>query len=353
MLGLADFGRGENEHTAREDYLVPLSVWAEGWPALKDLIEPLVDGKLRGAATVKRSADLSVGIGTDVVVAGYRPKVYVEREVDDLARRALDERGGVVVVGRPLSGKSRLAVELLREDPRAVLVIPRLDSPAPPESFEASGFAGEDAVLLFDDLHRTAETFQTLAWRRAFEEATGRPCKVVCASRDGGDWRRVETEQGRLLQELGEEATVFASRVGEPSRQRGEDLPREQGRELADELSMGAAEFRRRFDGTPGSLLLDLDDMRRRYEGLREEHRGGVSMSRLLDSAKLLYKVRLPMLPHPLVRAVAERMRGSGPVDRETWEALVRRTREEGFAELDEETGDIRYYPPYLERCVT
>jgi tetratricopeptide (TPR) repeat protein len=352
VLGLAHFGRQENEHSAREDYLVPVSVWAEGWPALEDLIVPLLDQQLRGAATVKRSTDLSVGLGADVVVAGYRPEVYAEREVDDLARSALNERGGVVVVGRPLSGKSRMAAEILREYPRALVVIPRAHSPAPPEGFEASGCWGEEAILLFDDLHRTAETSQTLAWRRAFEEATGRPCKVVCTSRDGEDWRHVEAEQGRLLQQLGEEARVFTSAVGEPGRQRGEDLPTKQARRLADELGMGAAEFEQRFDGTPGSLLLDLADMRSRYERLRDEYRGRVSMGRLLDSAKLLYRAWLPAFPDALVRAVVEQVRGTGQVDQETWETLLRRTREEGFVELDDESRTISFYPPYLERCV-
>jgi len=352
VLGLAHFGREESKHTGREDYLVPLCVWVEGWPALEELIEPLVDEKLRASATVKRSRGLSAGVGADVVVAGYRTDVYAERNVDALARRALDEHDGVIVIGRPLSGKSRLAVQLLLDDPRAVVVIPRPHSPAPPEGFEASGFVGESAVLFFDDLHRTAGTSQVLAWRRVFEEATGRPCKVVCTCRDGGDWRSVEIEQAHLLRELGDGATVFTSRVGEPGHQAGEDLSLERGRELADELGMGAAEFGRRFDGTPGSLLLDLADMRRRYEALRNEERGGVSMSRLLDSAKLFYRAHLPMLPGALVKAAAERIRGSGPIDPEVWDSLVRRTSEEGFAQFDEETGDLLHYAPYLERCV-
>lgn len=352
VLGLAHFGRAEAPYRAREAYLVPLSAWAEGWFALEDLVEPLVDEKLRRSATVRRGTDLAAGIGKDVIVAGYRPELYAEREADERARRALDGLGGVIVVGRPLSGKSRLTVELLRKNPRAVVVIPKPHTLAPPERFEASGFADEDAILLFDDLHRMAETSQTLAWRQALEEATGHPCKVVCTSRDGADWRQVEIEQGRLLDDLGDGATVFTSRVEGPSRQDGEDLTGERGWELAEDLGMNAAEFERRFDGTPGSLLLDLADMRRRYEKLRDEHRGGVSMGRLLDSIKLLYKARLPAFPDALVRAVAERVRGTGPLDQETWETLLRRTREEGFVGLDDETRAITFYAPYLERCV-
>lgn len=352
VLGLAHFGREERRDRARENYLVPLSVWAEGWPALEGLIGPLVDERLRAAAIVKRGSELTVGLGADVVVAGYRPDVYTDREADDLARRGLDERGGVVVVGRPLSGKSRLVAELLRESPDAVVVVPRPESLGPPD-FEASGFLGHDVVLLFDDLHQTARSSRPLAWIRAFAEATGHRCKAVCTSRDGSGWSTLEAEQQRLLEFLGkEEAMVFTSRVEGPRHATGEDLSEEQGWELARDLGIGAAEFDRRFDHTPGSLLLDLDQMGERYRSLRDEHRGGVPMSRLLDSAKVLLRARHPGVSHDLVRAVAERVRGSSVLDEETWEALLRRTREEGFAQLDEESGSIRYYTPYLERCV-
>jgi tetratricopeptide (TPR) repeat protein len=353
VLGLAHFGRRENEYSAREDYLVPLSTWADGWPALGDLIEPLVDEKLRDAATVKRSVDLSIGLGADVLVPDYRPELYLEREVDRLANRALDERGGVVVVGRPLSGKSRLASELLRRNPRTLVVVPKPNNTAPPGNFEVSGFSGEEAIILFDDLHRTAKISQTAAWRRTLEEATGRLCKVICTSRDGEDWREVETEQGRLLEALGkEEAIVFTSKVGDLNRQWGEDLSGDQGWDLANEIGMDAAEFGRRFDGTPGSLLLDLDDMRRRYEALRDENRNGISMGRLLDALKLLYRVGVPAMSDAMLRSVVEQVRGSGPLDEETWDTLHRRTGEEGFIALEEGTKTISSYAPYLEQCV-
>jgi Trypsin-like peptidase domain len=74
VLGLAHFGRTETPHRSREAYLVPLSAWAEGWPELEGLIEPLVDEKLRGAATVKRAAGLSVGIGADWSLRTFGPR---------------------------------------------------------------------------------------------------------------------------------------------------------------------------------------------------------------------------------------------------------------------------------------
>ena len=71
----------------------------------------------------------------------------------------------------------------------------------------------------------------------------------------------------------------------------GEDLSESEGRQLASALHMPDREFQRRFDGTPGSLTLDLEEMRERYNrlSLPSEFIGEISMACLLDSAKLLY----------------------------------------------------------------
>jgi hypothetical protein len=44
----------------------------------------------------------------------------------------------------------------------------------------------------------------------------------------------------------------------------------------------------KRFDGTPGSLALDLSAMRQRYLRIRDTPIGSIADTRILDSAKLL-----------------------------------------------------------------
>lgn len=323
-----------------------MTVWAEGWPALAELIEPLIDKNLRAAATVKRVDDLEVG--KDIVIARYRSDLYLKREVEQQSRDALERRGGAVIVGRPKSGKTRLALKLLQERPEAVAIIPHPESSRPPDTFEPSGLDGYETILFFDDIHRTAETTQPLSWRRKFEEAFGNSCSLICTARDGDDWKLVNNKQRLLLDALGQEATVFTSRFAG----QGHDLSFEQGRRLAEAAGLSRAEFHQRFDGTPGSLLLNVDDMRRRYYQLRDEQRSGVSMSRLLDSAKLLYVANQPSARAAMLRAVAEEIRGDGPMSTEAWETLGRRTQEEGFAQFDG-TGTFSIYRPYLEQCVS
>src|SRR5260370_22340393 len=76
VLGLAHFSRPAGPDQQREVYLVPLGVWAQGWPALAALIEPLIDPRLRHAATVKPARSLE--IGPDVLIPGYRSDVYTQ-----------------------------------------------------------------------------------------------------------------------------------------------------------------------------------------------------------------------------------------------------------------------------------
>lgn len=350
VLGLVHFARKEGVAHAREDYLVPLSAWSERWSALDALVEPLVDGNLRAVAIVKKASDLN--IGDDLIIAGYRQDVYEERGLEKKAREALAHRGGVVFVGRPKAGKTRLVLELLKQNPNAIVVIPRGNA-LPPRAFEASGFRREDLVLLFDDLHRIAETAQPVQWHSKLSAVTDGYCRLVCTTRDGTDWKTIRRTQEGLLDSLGwDAATVFASRTGEPGTEKGEDFSKDQGKRLADTLAMSPEEFDRRFDGTPGSLILNLDDMGRRYEALREENLGGVPMSRLLDAAKLLRKGGQESLTDRALRAVSERIRGDGRISADGWEALHRRSQEEGFGHLDAD-GVFQVYSPYLEQCVS
>jgi tetratricopeptide (TPR) repeat protein len=222
----------------------------------------------------------------------------------------------------------------------------------PPDTFEPSGLSEYELAIFFDDLHRTAEVMQPVAWRRKLEEACGRSCLLVSTSRNGEDWKRVEKEQEHLLNVLGRYSIVHTSKfVDDWGEEKGEDLSAEEARQLASALGLSEEGVDRRFDGTPGSLLLDLNSMKDRYTRLRNERWGNVSMSRVLDSAKLLNQARLSSLREPILRNVAERVRGNASMSDETWDALRRRTQQEGFGRFDQE-GLLRVYRPYLEQCV-
>jgi hypothetical protein len=122
VLGLTHFSRPAGSDQEREVYMVPLSVWGDGWPALQQLIEPLIDSRLRHVAKVKSVN--SIGIGTDIIIAGYMPDIYISLAAEQQARQALEKVGGVIIVGKPKSGKTRLAWQLIQERKDALVVMP-------------------------------------------------------------------------------------------------------------------------------------------------------------------------------------------------------------------------------------
>ena len=347
VLGFTHFSRGEGPGHTREAYVIPLRAWAEDWPALAEMIRPLIDIKLRNTALIKEARDLE--IGTDIVCAGYEGRVYLERQVDEQAREALNEKSGCIVVGRPKSGKTRLIWNLLRENPEKPVIMPYSD--LPPSQWEAAGLEGKACFVFFDDLHQD-RTAQPLSWQRMIQERTNAEVLLVCTTRDGRDWKAVQDSRNMLVELFSGKGTVYTSRTSDYGGQRGEDLSDEEGRRLQEHLKMNEDEYLVRFDGTPGSLLLDLQEMQKRYERLVEEDFGGISMSRLLNCAKLLYRCGQSPITTQTLRRVAEGLLGDGTVGREAWCRVCRRTEEEGFGRFDPDR-NFQIYKPYLEKYVS
>jgi tetratricopeptide (TPR) repeat protein len=309
-----------------------------------------LDDRLLAQATVKRIKEVRPGLrsaNADVAIADFRPDVFIARKADREAAQVLDACGGLVLIGRPLSGKTRAALEVMRRSPEAVVVIPREDRPP---DFSRDGLRGKDVILFIDDLHLVAPTLDLMGWLNRLRIAGTRTVRLVCTSRDGADWARVEEHQRLLIQQFGPACRVHTSRG--PTE--GADVTLEEGKALAArlDLKLSDEEFVRRFDGTPGSLTLDLSAMGARYRLLNQERVNGALGSRLIDSVKLLDRGGQPRLREDTVRAVAETIRGNQPLSNETWDALRRRTEEEGFGVFV--GGEFRTYRPYLEspECV-
>jgi TPR repeat protein len=348
VLGLVHFSREGGKDFQAEAYIVPLSVWADGWPELQQLIEPLIDRELRAAATIKPARTLEIERDILISKRGFAP-AYIEREALVKARKLLAQPRPILVVGRPMSGKSRLALELLKERDSVLVVIPRGDEL--PARFETAGIAGRRLALFFDDLQmRSFSTFNPLEWHRRLEEASGEPCLFICTSRDGDDLKRVK-DQPRLkalLDHIGTDGIVFTSdTIGG-----GQDLTPEEGLALAMKLGLRREEFEERFDGTPGSLTLDLAEMRRRYERLHDTLFGTLPMSHFLYAAKMLYSADQPILRLSYIRWVVEQVLNEAPLSPEAWKRLIAATEAEGFGHVDSANDLFLTYRPYLEQCV-
>jgi Tfp pilus assembly protein PilF len=345
VIGLAHFARAGSAQVGRQGFVVPVTTWSDGWPALTEIVEPFVDSSLRDAAIVKRSRLLEVGDDLVISRKGFRGDVYLQRAADQQADNALEKCGGVMIVGRPGSGKTRLALRLLQAQPDTVAVIPRHSQP--PAKFELSVPVGVRVVAVFDDLTRSAITADPLAWQRRIQETSGCRCLMICISGDGREWDQVKRQHEALSTFLSVEAHIFTSRVGD----KGADMSEAEGQLLAEMLGIPGDKFKSNFGGTPGSLTLDLEGMSKRYEEMKGQEQLGILMNTALDAAKLLHEADIPRIPVALMEAVASRIIVGEQIKPQAWNTVLNRTDAEGFGRVNE-VGEFQIYHPYLDQCV-
>jgi len=327
--------------------VVPISDWIDGLGQISPVVEPLISRSLLAAAEVRRAH--AVRIGAEFPIAGFR-EFYLDRDAFAQADSALNDLGAVLLVGKPKSGKTRLAWNLVHQNPNAVVVLP-IDT-EPPTLNSPCGLEGCDVFLVIDDIQKSAQGLNVLSWWRHLKMLSAR-CRLICTCGDGDDWEFVQKNQALLVRMLDPAGLVFTSRVGS----QGADETPTWGWRLAQSLGLTWKEFTDRFDGTPGSLVLDLSDMKRRYEKLANEWFAGIPASRLLDAVKLLKYGQQPRYREPVIRAAAGRILGKTEISDEVWRTLVRRTTEEGFGWMVSSNTSIERalatYGPYLNVCVT
>jgi predicted ATPase len=246
VVGLVHFARRDSPTQQRQAYLNPLSAWVEGLPALEQELEPFVEAELRRRADVLRAEAVLPGGGL-LDIAGYRDDVYLPRAVNEVAAQELERNDRVMVVGRRLSGKTRLACELLHRHPNSIVVVPRKFVP-PRELREGSSFKGKEVVLLFENMHMNPG-IKPVEWLNSMEGVCERAL-MIATSRNDEDWQFVTQRQGTLVNRLAVPCVFISG-------DEGEDVSDEEGRKLADSLGLSRADFERRFDGTPGSLLVE------------------------------------------------------------------------------------------------
>ncbi len=169
---------------------------------------------------------------------------------------ALDGQGsGIVLAGRPMLGKTRMALEALRATtPDFTLLYFNPDRSLPDLLALAPHFAGQDLALLLDDLQFTArrpEDAQKLITGVRALQAAARRCVIVATVRVGDDEDLAMQTFASLFETLDLRAIRLAPLTDEAARAFLAFA--------ADATATGQAALHRdEFDGTPGSVLLGL-----------------------------------------------------------------------------------------------
>jgi predicted ATPase len=243
ILGLVHASRDESSSAGREAYMAPLSSWGQGWAELDREIIPFVDSRLLEFADVMSPS--SGDLDDKMRLSSRGRDVYSRRDVDDRLDALLRDSNAAVVVGRARSGKTRAARELARQYGDALVVLPKI--PPPPDMFERSTWTQRSAVLIFDNLHLTADAAKPLEWFERFR-GIAQDVRIIITSQNADEWARLQDGQRALFDQLDAEPVFL-------SRDEGADLDPVQGWEIAQRMGLSKAEFDAWFDGTPGSLM--------------------------------------------------------------------------------------------------
>lgn len=173
---------------------------------------------------------------------------YYERDFDATIREMIRKGLNVLVIGRQRAGKTRAVFEALRTyDPPISVYVPRLgemkleDLPAP-----KSTSALERSVLVLDDVDKFSKFPSTSYLMQMYDE---RGVTIVGTCRSGDEYNT-------FCKNMEQERSLF-------------DQPIVVGQvttEQANEIATGARTVvPRSFDGTVGSVFVDFDTLRMKY----------------------------------------------------------------------------------------
>ncbi|MBI2848725.1 MAG: tetratricopeptide repeat protein, partial [Chloroflexi bacterium] len=264
----------------------------------------------------------------DLDIQNYQT-AYQSRGIEDEIAKKLGKCKSLVIVGKPMMGKTRLCYEVLRTLKGWYVLYPRAEL-FRHQDIDWSVLKGKRVILFLNDLHKYVDKFDPLALQRDVQQSTA-VCAMLANCRDGPELELVKDKWGWYY------ATLEQMNLNE----RG--LSEYQAEKLAHEV--GKEWTQAPFDGSPGSILLGLGAMAERYHRLAPQEQA------ILRAVKLLHYAGIDKVDQNLAQAVCERI-WDVHLRKYQWSDLWKRIERSSFVALGE-SPRIRVCDPYLQQCVT
>ncbi len=186
---------------------------------------------------------------------GERPceDYYFNRKIDTFLESILSAGNSALIVGPPLSGKTRAVFNSLRSKNDIYLLVPR-NVPMQTFKLPRDFFKRKKKLIFIDDLQFYVEKQEQ--FHLLFREAHKYNIPIIAACHSGKEFTKVKsklTEQNLNID------IVFNDNILEM-----EKLSVETGKEVAKNLGMKWDSVK--FNGTIGSIFMRLSEMERRFE---------------------------------------------------------------------------------------
>ena len=253
-------------------------------------------------------------------------KEYIQRVSNITIENLLNNWKHVLIIGKPKIGKTRAAYEEIRKLKDISVIKLR------PENIEIvkikiPPLSNKNLVLFIDDFGR----FIDLNIEDIIDRLKKKSKKliIVATCRTGKELSLVQEEKPHLYREF------ISVKLEEISETDGINLAKRTGTQWK----------KTQFDGTPGSVILDLEDMKNRYKKAAD---GKI----ILKALKLLKKANLYIYKELRVKDICgdifelpiEKLR------RYNWDEIINNLKKANFITSDKGLLDI--YPSYLDICI-
>ena len=212
----------------------------------------------------------------------------LEEELEKIIHAEKESRG-VLLVARPKMGKSRTIFQMLKRDVfknKTVLIVRSEPSLEFLSSLQIP--RRKNLIIILDDLHKFTRRFDAHLFLEKIRSVSGE-FFLLASTRDGGEFEHVKKEMPDYFLRHFQGIEIM-------------ELDDDQGRELAKRI--GKDFETAPFDGSPGSITMDIEEMLQRYHNLDPEEKC------LMNTLALLYTIRCFMPSRKDVELISFRIFG-------------------------------------------
>jgi tetratricopeptide (TPR) repeat protein len=263
----------------------------------------------------------------DFKIQGYK-KAHITRKSDTTIGVLLKNKEYILITGKPKAGKTRAAYEAIKKLEN-ISVIKSKPEEIEIEKIKIPSLSNKNFILFLDDLEDFID--KKIEYVIDILKKRSKKLIVVATCRTGKELDLVKAEMYRQFETI-----------------KIEDISENDGEKLVEDIKKEDVNFKwnkKQFDGTPGSVTLDLEDMTRRY---KNANNGKV----ILKALKLLKEGNLSPYGENRVKDVCEGIfeLPSEEVRRHIWDEAINNLKENSFITIDK--GVIDIYSGYLDVCV-
>ena len=239
-------------------------------------------------------------------------ETYIYRESDTEAEKSLKEKGIAFITGKPGIGKTRGAFEVAKKLKDYYLLKPAYEKIEIRNLRFPHLFSQKKIILFLDDLEKYAGKFGLDELIAVLKKNSNDP-KVLATCRTGKEFEQAfgQKEMGILLSQC--QGNKVEPRI----------LDKKEEKELAKGIGRKWEEVT--SDGTPGSIVLGLDQMEKRYKDLEDEPKT------ILHILKLLREANIFIWTEELLRTIAKSKIFELKVERYQWDNWLKVLQGSGF----------------------